>query len=491
MTAETTLERAFNAYLNLAIAELRPRVKPQSQRIQLLETRSMELLRLVAEIESSPQFSELVDATAMKFPRASDVHHLRGGEEVPVQRIDIENFFRRSRCYLSLQSGEEIDANSCLRNLIAEFRKERIQVRRLVPLRYIQFNAEAIEFDNFQIRRFSVEELSEIFQNDVRSVFYQGHTVDVGEIAEYWFIDCLELVESASYHTWRLHFGVESGLPVTREISAFPGVVARILEPLILYDWESASILDYDSNPFDVPFVLETADDLLRAPRSVPEIPTFEMVVLPDEDGEDVFDPIIKVDMDDPTLASFHAFVTVTDSILTRLRSAKGEWHFLEVALLFLSRAFFSEGLQQLLWHITALEALLGEKKESQGLTNLIANRLASSLGTEQERKQITKSFKALYDLRSRLVHGDEELLDQKTHKTHLREARNLARRTLVWFLHYCDHVIHESRHDQALPTREELLSVLDLKTESRERVKRLLEILPVDFPHKPDWLDN
>ena len=61
----------------------------------------------------------------------------------------------------------------------------------------------------------------------------------------------------------------------------------------------------------------------------------------------------------------------------------------------------------------------------------------------------------------------------------------------LVWFLNYVDHVLHETRHDSALPTREELLSVLDLKSESRERVKHLLKILPADFPNKSDWLDQ
>src|SRR5438093_11468497 len=128
------------------------------------------------------------------------------------------------------------------------------------------------------------------------------------------------------------------------------------------------------------------------------------------------------------------------------------------------------------------MEALLGEKKE--GLTNLLARRLALVLGgTEQERKQIKKSFQDLYDLRSRLVHGDGKLLDQKTHEKQLREARNLARRTLVWFLNYVDHVLHETRHDSALPTREELLSVLDLKTESRERVKHLLKNIACGFP--------
>jgi hypothetical protein len=82
-------------------------------------------------------------------------------------------------------------------------------------------------------------------------------------------------------------------------------------------------------------------------------------------------------------------------------------------------------------------------------------------------------------------------MLNQTMLVKHLREARNLARRTLVWFLHYVDHVLEAARNDRAFPTREELLSVLDLKTESRVRVQQLLKILPPDFPRTSDWLDQ
>src|SRR5947199_2972769 len=134
-----TLERTLSAYLNLAKAELRPQqAEPQSQRpIQLLETSSMKLRRLVGELENTPQFSELIEATAAAFPRESEVHHFRGGQEVPAQRSDVENFFRRSRCYTSLYRGKEIDIDGSLRDLIAEYRKEQIRIRYLVPLRYI------------------------------------------------------------------------------------------------------------------------------------------------------------------------------------------------------------------------------------------------------------------------------------------------------------------------------------------------------------------
>ena len=498
MSVESKLEEVFKAYLNLARAELRPQAKPQSQRpIQLLETSSMKIRRLVEGIETSSDFGELVKQTLNAF---RDVPcgkpQYTNDSSITERAKEIGHFFKRSRCYTSLCSGKDIDTDTTFRDLITEFHKKEFQVRRLIPLSQVGFSEEQIQFKGFEIR-FSAAELNEICQNDVMEVFYDWNATDVTEIEGYWFIDLVRL--ESSRPSWRAYpHSVDDVFfiaPVREEFCALPKEIASVLEPLILYDWDCIDT-SHSYSPtrcfgLDIPFVLEIADDLLHPPRSIPGIPAFHVGPTV-EKGEEVFDLDYSVFFDGADLDSFHSFVTHMDSILTQPKSPMSEWHFLEVALLFLSAAFFSEGLQQLLLHITALEALFGEKKEREGLTNLLAKRLASVLGkSDQERKEIKKSFQDLYDLRSRLVHGDEKLLDQKTHEKQLREARNLARRTLVWFLNYVDHVLHETRHDSALPTREELLSVLDLKSESRERVKYLLNILPPDFPHKSDWLDQ
>src|SRR5258707_15537894 len=103
MIMEATPEQAFNAYLKLAQAKLRPQGAglAEPQPIQLLETRSMELRRLVDEIEQSPEFSELVNATANTFPRESDVSHyvvdhFGAVKKTPPHLPDVRNFFRRS-----------------------------------------------------------------------------------------------------------------------------------------------------------------------------------------------------------------------------------------------------------------------------------------------------------------------------------------------------------------------------------------------------------
>ena len=65
----------------------------------------------------------------------------------------------------------------------------------------------------------------------------------------------------------------------------------------------------------------------------------------------------------------------------------------------------FEKGLEQLLWNITALEALLGEKNDD--LTESLARRISTILGTtKKEKKKIKKQFKELYNFRCALVHG-------------------------------------------------------------------------------------
>ncbi|MDR6521785.1 hypothetical protein J2789_004475 [Variovorax paradoxus] len=66
------------------------------------------------------------------------------------------------------------------------------------------------------------------------------------------------------------------------------------------------------------------------------------------------------------------------------------------------------------------LEVLLGEEseKEGAGLTSLLANRCAYMIaGSRDERQEILKAFRSIYDTRSRIVHAGKASLtmDQKT----------------------------------------------------------------------------
>jgi hypothetical protein len=109
--------------------------------------------------------------------------------------------------------------------------------------------------------------------------------------------------------------------------------------------------------------------------------------------------------------------------------------------------------------------------------------------GTAAERKAISKQFKQLYDLRSDLVHGDE--FEKQIWEGHLRDARNLTRRMMVWFLELLASIRNQVPPEEGpagLPSREELLLLLDLQPNARTRVSRLLTGVPSGFPHVSAW---
>jgi hypothetical protein len=82
-------------------------------------------------------------------------------------------------------------------------------------------------------------------------------------------------------------------------------------------------------------------------------------------------------------------------------------------------------------------------------------------------------------------MHGNRS--EKDVYRKHLREARDFARRTLVWFLEYLVMVqdeISQSQSNIKFPKRDLLLKLLDMDATERSQLKTLLQILPPDFSH-------
>lgn len=156
-----------------------------------------------------------------------------------------------------------------------------------------------------------------------------------------------------------------------------------------------------------------------------------------------------------------------------------------------LIKAFFADGLEQLLWRITALEAFLGEQK--QGIATSLAKRTAAILGaTEKERRKLRKQFDELYDLRCDLVHGNE--FKKEAQWQQLFQARAFARTITIWFVHYLGMIaakLNAGLWPGEAPKREDLLNLLDLSDLDRKRLSVLLNNLPAGFPKFPGWVDD
>jgi hypothetical protein len=170
---------------------------------------------------------------------------------------------------------------------------------------------------------------------------------------------------------------------------------------------------------------------------------------------------------------------------VVRAAAAVPEWNFIEVAMALLEKAFVTElGLDQMLWHVAVLDALLSE--ENVGVRQVMRPRIGNILGsTEADKKEVRKQFDELYSFRSELVHG-KKFTDRAQYR-HLAVARELARRTVLWFVDYLlwvdQHLQNQKIPYDRYPTRSELLTLLDFEKPALDRLSSVIRTLPEGFP--------
>lgn len=482
------LREAFRSYADTARSRLQRRAERGSgadlPRLFLHE--SVELRALTNGLEMSGQFQRLVEATAQ-----SSLWQGYHGKSAFNCRRTVGNFFRRSGYYLDVYDGKPVSMDALFEKYREAFEKRRIRTSYVVPLELVHFHEESMDFGRFQVRRSSLEELTARFQNRVREAFWPRSAIDVNRLEQYW---CLELTCDTDAPRLGRVCADLSALPRAHvDYTAYPRPVERALEQLALFDWQP----DW-SGPecpewagFGVPFVLKLDDSLLEGPAQAPDMSKLEMVPVCDNKGEEIGqEPVTWFHLDSKQTLSFKGVVEEVVRLSESLEARRDRWEFLEVAMRFCVKAFFSEGLEQMLWHITVLEALFGEKK--QGVMDTLARRIAGILGnTNRDRERIRKSFKKLYGFRSSLVHGNPSRDDAEVQ--HLHQARDFARRSLVWFLRclgWLETQMGGEQSPETFPTRQEVLKAIDLSPQSRTRLCGFLDAVPSGFPYVQGWAD-
>ena len=474
------IERAFHAYTTAVGAAFETIQYPLQTRGKLVELRHK-----VDQLEESPAFSALLEKTRSGF--CGDGHTSKNESS---WRQAIGHFFRRTGYYTDTFAG--LDAPPELVNRYEEaFQRSDVQTTYLAPVEFVCFPKSELKFSEFGIRRLDRNELDAIVGNDVNRVFYPYAIVDTHALQEYWFI--VVTTRQKAPRLGKLNIDLSSLSRVSPEYTRFPRAVEDVLARLILFDWvvePPDDDLSYDSQfGFNVPFVVRVDDNALRSPRSAPDCST--LATTPQIDlrtGDEYESPIFFFNLNMSHVVAFEKCIERADECLRHLLTDDTHWPFLKVAIGNLTKAFFADGLEQLLWHVTALETLLGERK--QGVATSLAGRIAALLGpTQNEKKELRKQFGKLYDLRCALVHGSE--FKEDIQRKQLFEARMMARRVMIWFVHYFGEIvarINEGSWQGEVPKREDFLILLDLRDSDRIRLRALLSNLPTGFPTAPDW---
>lgn len=355
------------------------------------------------------------------------------------------------------------------------------------PSTFCTFPSDLLDIRDFSIRRFSETELDLIFSNDVNEVFFPHARIDTGRLESYWFLDvsCTERIVSI----WDKV--IEMDAPYWLQFGSHPSAVHDALRYLALYDWRG-DVWTRTAHPA-VPFAIRISDDLTEWPSS-PDLSglQFDWTIDPNT-GEDVPKyPADGFDLGADQTEHLRAFLCDACGVVSRLCSRANCGGSLKVSLDFIVKAFSnSPGPEQLLWYLTASDGLLGEKgRRGSNSTDLIAGRLSRILvGDDPGRRNCLKEFKALYDIRSEIVHGRAQ--QAQVIGSQLVKARAFARSAAVWMLHYLDHLAQQmSQATFDSKGREAFLAALDGEPRPGYVLDpEISSALPTGFPFVPAWV--
>jgi hypothetical protein len=311
-------------------------------------------------------------------------------------------------------------------------------------------------------------------------VFYPKSFFDNNGLLDRWFI----FVED--FETWsslverydEIHFyGGSKDLVVKHEYSDFPKKLESGLNALVLFDWRGIrSGSDYEHSwmeKFKIPFVLRANDNLIGFPEkqegSLEPLPTS-------------YTPFWLI-LDEGETEKFDSFMIETKNLIDEIRSEATKIGYINHAIGYMVKGFFSKGLDEFISYFITLEALLGEKG---GISDKLRTRVSKILGnTEEKRKALSREIKDLYDFRCSVLHGKE--FEKPLYEAHLKKIKEYARSTVLWYLNclnYFKQKIEKEKTPTFFPTRSDLLTLIDFGRNYIPVVKDFINILPDGFPN-------
>lgn len=487
------LDSAWTKFITLTRRRLkgeRPS-KTQKGNLYVIGNRNLEIRNTVKELEESNEFHALLT----EFSKIA-IHEVSRNCHLSFWKHGIGNYLKRSGIYLQIASGESLDLKIEMKKLLGALEKKTKTIIYLAPMEFIHLAKEFIDCSNFKIQRFSILELEGLLDQNLNEIFYPHAFFNPGFLSSYWFVVVNETKPIFPVGKINFHLG-EIG-KVKLKYSEYPSL-ERAFRRLAFYDWrpdfsrgDEIQLGDWKGwMAFRIPFVISISDNFLEAPLRAPEIsklstePYFDSYTN-EELGEG---PEILIRLDDEETERLKETIEKLDELLRTFEAAEFKWPFVSVSLGFLTKAFFVNGLEQLLWHIASIEALVGER--GNGVTNRLADRVGNILGgTKEECKKFKKQFKEVYDFRSGLVHGRE--FTDEIWESHLYHARDMARRILFWFLNFLkiSHAALESTNPQGYLNRQEILAAIDFGTDTIHSLSNILGSLPPKFPNNSSWIE-
>ncbi len=343
-------------------------------------------------------------------------------------------------CYLPANSaGLSLDPVTAANAIDETYTRKTTLRRHLCPLDLAD-ELPVMNFGTARVARFSPEELTDLFDARRLARNFPNQPFEASRLAQFHWLVVEEEIELDprvrtslfGHMTFDRDFG-----EIDPHLGRFPPVVEAALFFLLLAPWEQWSTMqEIDWRGFRVPWIHTVDDDLFIRPSPPPSADSLalEPWIVQDDMGEDVeLERPIALRLDDDAQSELALF---TDSAWQELETARASALFETPVAHFLVRGFLADGMDEVMAHMTAIEAAVGlEMDHKKGLrpkpdphkkVSSATERVAARIAAVLNDRASVQAYKDLFELRSTFVHGRAGL--QKVSTAQRVMARSLAR---------------------------------------------------------------
>lgn len=339
-------------------------------------------------------------------------------------------------CLTNRRAPSTID--EAARTLVAGFDATTVRSRYLCPLNNADDLPE-MRFGAATVRRYSPADLATLFDEALLMRFFPDQTLDRRLSAFQWLVveDVAPVAKSAGrrafphLYDWSRDLGA-----VDPHAGNHPGPVLAALFGLLLAPWEDWHSNEYDWRSFSIPWIHVASDDPFIRPKAVPAADTldWEDACYPGDDGEPIE---IERPLQLPLYSEAEACLSGFDQTWwARIEAARATSLFETPVEHFLVRAALSNGIDQIMAHMTAIEAAIGlqtdfsNKGRHRSDQMTATKRMAKRVGRLLCDAQAESDYAALFEIRSGFVHG--RAIQTSIPSKDRDMARRLARRVTL-----------------------------------------------------------
>jgi hypothetical protein len=339
------------------------------------------------------------------------------------------------------QSGLALDVPTAAAALDAAYTRVMTVRRHICPLDLAD-DLPQMTFGGARVGRFSAEELERFFDAPRLARNFPSQPLESNRLSNFHWLVVEEAVEVDPrpeargtpflFVDMRRDYG-----EIEPHLGRFPPAVEGALFFLLLARWEEWSTMqEVDWRGFRVPWIYTLDEDLFIRPARPPspDSLTLEPWIVQSHWGEEIeMERPSTLPLDDCAKTELQLF---TDSSWTELQAARATPLFETPIVHFLVRAFLADGIDEVMAHMTAIEAALGlesdhrrqlRPKPDPHPRTSPTERIAARIGAALTDAKAVQDYKGLFELRSAFVHGRSGLQPISTPQRIL--ARNLARR--------------------------------------------------------------